>query len=243
MPTRQFSDDRGEFETDPRWTAIDEYTASHLHPPSRPNHAAITHAVKNSAAKGLADIAAPSNIGKFLALQCQMLHAKHAIEFGTLGGCTAIWLTTMNPHLKVTTLEYEAPTAKVARENIANAGVSDRVDLILGPAVDALPKLEQEIQSGQREKLDFTFIDADKMNNWTYFDWAVGMSRPGACIVVDNVVSKGNLADAKAAETNHMAKGARICVENVGKDERVEAMVMQIVGEKDYDGFLMAVVK
>ena len=243
MPTRQFSEDRGEFETDPRWTAIDEYTTSHLHPPSRPNHAAITHAVKNSAAKGLADIAAPSNIGKFLALQCQMLHAKHAIEFGTLGGCTAIWLTTMNPNLKVTTLEYEAPTAKVARENIAHAGVSDRVDLILGPAVDALPRLEQEIQSGQRERLDFAFIDADKMNNWTYFDWAVGMSRPGACIVVDNVVSKGNLADAKAAETNHMVKGARICVENVGKDDRVEAMVMQIVGEKDYDGFLMAVVK
>ena len=243
MPTIHTTPDRGTYETDRRWTAIDEYAISHLHPPTRPNHAGITHAATNSAAKGLDDIASPAVVGKFLALQCRMLNAKHALEFGTLGGYSAIWMATENPGLKITTFEFEAPTAEVARENFTEAGVSDRVECIVGPALNALPKIYEEVQSGQRERFDFTFIDADKLNNWAYFDWAVKMSRPGACLVVDNVVAKGKLANAKDAEIDDMVRGGREVVVQVGRDERVEATVLQIVGAKDYDGFLMAVVK
>ena len=243
MPITHTTDDRGTYETDSRWTAIDEYTLSHLHPSTRPNHAGITHAAENSAAKGLDDIASPGVVGKFLALQCRMLNAKHVLEFGTLGGYSAIWMATENPGLKVTTFEFDPSTAKVAEENFAKAGVSDRVECIVGPALHALPQIYHDVQSGQRERFDFTFIDADKLNNWTYFDWAVKMSRQGACLVIDNVVAKGKLADAKAAETDSMVRGGREAVEQVGKDERVEATVLQIVGAKDYDGFLMAVVK
>ena len=62
------------------------------------------------------------------------------------------------------------------------------------------------------------------------------MSVPGACICVDNIVSKGKLAMAEEAEGNTMVRGARECVEAVGRDERVEGTVLQTVGEKDYDG-------
>ena len=243
MPTKQYTEARGEFETDERWTAIDEYTVSHLHPPTRPNHAVITYAAENSAAKGLDDIATSAAIGKFLALQCRMLKAKHVLEFGTLGGYSAVWMATENPDLTITTLEYDTNNAEVAEENFLKAGVAERIECIVGPAVDALPRLYEEVESGQKPRIDFAFIDADKLNNWTYFDWTVKMSRPGACIVVDNVVSKGKLADAEEGKENDMVKGGREVVEKVGKDSRVEATVLQIVGIKDYDGFLMAVVK
>ena len=240
---QMYSEDRGEFETDSRWTAIDEYTMSHLHSSSRTNHAGLEHALKYSADKGLPDIGCPAPIGKFIALQCRMLGVKHALEVGTLGGYSSIWLATENPDLRITTLEADPMHAEVARQNIEAAGVSERVEVIVAPALDVLPKLYEEIQAGKREKVGFTFIDADKLNNWNYFDWAVKMSVVPACIVVDNVVCKGRLADAQAAETNHMVKGGRNVVERVGKDERVEAMVMQTVGHKDYDGFLYATTK
>lgn len=65
------------------------------------------------------------------------------------------------------------------------------------------------------------------------------MSVSRACVVVDNVVSKGKLADAAAAETNRMVKGVRELFEKVGMDERVDATVLQTVGEKDYDGYAL----
>lgn len=165
-----------------------------------------------------------------------MLGVRHALEVGTLGGYSAIWLATENPAMSVTSIEYDATHAAVARQNIANAGVADRVKVLLGKGVDVLPRLYEEIESGQRERFGFAFIDADKLNNYTYFDWAVKMCVPRACVVVDNIVSKGKLAMAEEAEGNAMVRGARECVERVGRDKRVDATVLQTVGEKDYDG-------
>ncbi|MCJ1451673.1 hypothetical protein MMC28_002013 [Mycoblastus sanguinarius] len=229
---------RGEYETDTRWIAIDAYSMAHLHPTSRPNTAGLTNALKKCEEKGIPDIECPSPVGKFLALQCRMLGVKHALEVGTLGGFSCIWLATENPDMHVTTIEFDPLHAEVARQNIEAAGVSDRVEVILAPALEVLPKLHEDMQVGKRERFGFTFIDADKLNNWNYVDWAAKMSVPRACIVVDNVVSKGKLADADAAPTNHMVRGGREVVEKVGKDDRLDGVVMQIVGEKDYDGFL-----
>ncbi|KAL9063358.1 MAG: hypothetical protein Q9161_009506 [Pseudevernia consocians] len=241
--TQMNTESRGEHEVDSRWTSIDAYTMSHLHPPSSPNHAALARTLQVCHDKGLPDIGCPSPHGKFFALQCRMLGVKHALEVGTLGGYSAIWLATENPTMTVTTIEFDPEHASVARENINAAGVADRVDLILGAGMDVLPKLHEDIQSGKRERFGFTFVDADKLNNWNYFDWAVKMSVPRACVCVDNVVSKGKLAMEEAAVGNDMVRGARECVERVGRDERVDATVLQTVGEKDYDGFLMAVVR
>lgn len=227
---------RGEYEIDARWTSIDSYTMSHLHPSSRPNHQSLTRTLKVCHENDIPDINCPSPHGKFFALQCRMLNVKHALEVGTLGGYSAIWLATENPTMTVTTIEFDPKHASIARDNISAAGVADRVDVILGAGIDVLPKLHEEIESGQRGKFGFTFIDADKLNNWKYFDWAVKMSVPGACICVDNIVSKGKLAMAEEAEGNTMVRGARECVEAVGRDERVEGTVLQTVGEKDYDG-------
>lgn len=230
--------------SDERWTATDAYTISHLHPSSKPNHAAITAAKEHSEANGLPDIGTNDNAAKMLALQCKFGKVSHALEVGTLGGVTPIWLTTMNPDLRVTTIEYEPKHAKVARENVERAGVADRVDVITGAGLDVLPKLQEQIEKGEKEPLGLTYIDADKGNNWAYFDWAVKLSRPGAVIYVDNVVQGGIIAKEPEDDSwrSRAVMGARKVIENVGKDTRVEALVQQTVGDHSYDGWLMAVV-
>lgn len=243
MPQRAYNEDRGDIETDERWIAIDDYTMSHLHPTSRASDVPLKAAFDHAIAQGLPDIALPPAVGKFLALQCRMLGVKHVLEVGTLGGYSAIWLLLENPGLKVTTCEFNAHHAKVAQENFEKAGVADRVELLTGPALDHLPRLHQEVLDGKRERFGLSFIDADKLNNYTYLDWAVKMSYSGACVIVDNVVSKGRLADREAAKSDGMVAGGREVVERVGTDDRVDGCVLQIVGVKDYDGFLMAAVR
>ena len=232
------------WDTDDRWTAIDAYTTSHLHPPSRPNHAALSQTLEASTKQGLPEIMnAPPTQGKFFALQCRMLGVRHALELGTLGGYSAVWLATENPTMTVTSIEFNPHHADVARANIRAAGVADRVNVICGAGMDVLPRLYAEIEAGEREKFGFTFIDADKLNNYNYFDWAVKMSLPRACICVDNIVALGKLAMEEEAVDNdmvrNMVRGGRECVERVGTDERVEATVLQTVGEKMYDGYVV----
>ncbi|KAF1349954.1 putative O-methyltransferase [Delphinella strobiligena] len=227
----------------PQWTNVDHYTQPHLHPNSRSNHAVLTAALQHSLGCGLPDIATHPVFSKLMALQCRAGDVQHALEVGTLGGYTSIWLATMNPGLHVASIEVDARHAQVARDNIERAGVSDKVEVILGPGLEVLPRRMNAFRNGDRPPFGFTYIDADKKNNWSYFDLAVSMSKPGACIYVDNIVRRGSLVDEQ--HIKHEDKdvlGARKLVESVGKDSRVEAVVQQTVAEKSYDGFLMAVV-
>lgn len=233
----------GDFhEQDKRWSAVDAYTISHLHPASRPNSKALIRALEYSRDQNLPDIASYPALGKFFALQCKAGNVKYALEIGTLGGYTSLWLATENHGIQVTTVEVNPHHAKVARENLEFGGVGDRVNIIEGAGLDVVPKLLEEVRAGEREKFGFVYLDADKENNWTYLDMAIGMCVPGATIFVDNMVSRGRLVDPKHQHEKNIA-GARKVVEMVGNDERVDAVVMQLVGEKSYDGVLMAVVR
>ncbi|KAJ4368923.1 hypothetical protein N0V83_006005 [Neocucurbitaria cava] len=229
-------------EKDDRWTAVDEYAFSHLHPSTStsPSLSALDYALKQQHDQGLPDIAVSPSQGKYLQLTARLARAKNILEVGTLGGYSTIWLANTAPDVSVVSVEVDEHHAKVARGNVDFAGVGDRVDIRLGPGVDVLPKLAEEVKSGKRGKFQFVFIDADKENNWNYVDVALGMCEPGAVVIVDNVVRQGKLA----SETNDpRIAGARRVVENIGKDGRLDGIVMQTVGEKSYDGFLLAVVK
>ena len=240
--TKVFATKYTGYEQDPRAMAVEEYTLSHLHPPSRPNRKFLDNTLIKSSAEGLPPISTHPVFAKLLTLQCRAAGIKHILEIGTLGGYTPIFLATENPDLHVITLEVNPHHAKVAQANIEAAGVADRVEVIVGPAKDTLPKLLEEVEAGKRARLGLTYIDADKENNWIYADHAIRMSYPRALLFVDNIVRAGRLVDPKAIEESSALKGSRELVEKVGKDSRLDGLVLQTLGEKDYDGFLMAVI-
>jgi predicted O-methyltransferase YrrM len=231
-------------EHDARWTAVAEYMDSHLLASSRnPYHEALQFARSNSRAKGLKDIAVFAGQGKMLALQIKVTRAKNILEVGTLGGYSAIWMASAGDDVKVTTVEVDPATKAIAEENIDHAGLSDRITVLLGPGLQVLPELLKEVQGGQRPRFDFAFIDADKENNLAYFNYTLQMIRPKSLIYVDNVVRKGQVVDEKFIKDDARTQGIRALIEAVGKDDRVDAVAIQTVADKNYDGFLQALVK
>src|ERR1700758_1670204 len=148
---------------------------------------ALSAAREASDAAGLPQIAVSAQQGKFLSLLAGAIKARRVLEIATLGGFSTIWLARgVGPDGRVLTLEYEPKHAEVARANVDRAGVGDRVEVIVGAALDTLPS----VTGGP---FDLVFIDADKPNNPAYLDWAVKLTRPGSVIVVDNVIREGTI--------------------------------------------------
>lgn len=224
----------------PRWTAVDTYAFSHTHPPSRPNTHLLQEVLSASEQAGLPSYAVSPAQAKFLALHCRTAGVKHVLEVGTLGGYSSIWMAGQNPQLRLTSVEYDGHHVDVARRNIRHAGLEDRIEVIHGTGVDVLSRLREEVKSGSRPRFGFVFIDADKVNNWRYFQLAREMVEPGSVICVDNVVRDGMLAEMSYSDPH--LEGAREVVEKVGREEDVDSVVLQTVGEKGYDGWLWAVV-
>jgi predicted O-methyltransferase YrrM len=216
-----------------QWTAVDGYYADLLvgHDP------ALEEALRASAAANLPAIQVAPNQGKFLHLLARVQGARNILEVGTLGGYSTIWLARALPaNGRLITLEFNPKHADVARANLARAGVADKVDLILGPAIESLPRLAEQ----NRGPFDLIFIDADKPSTADYFAWALKLSRPGTVIIVDNVVRKGAVADATSSDAN--VQGIRRFAQALAAEKRVTATAVQTVGSKGYDGFVMAVV-
>jgi predicted O-methyltransferase YrrM len=166
-----------------------------------------------------------------------MLQPRRVLEIGTLGGYSTIWMARALPEGgRIFSLEFNPRHADVARGNLENAGLLDRVDIRVGRAVDSLPVLE----SSGAGPFDLIFIDADKPSNPQYLEWALKLSRPGTVIVVDNVVRDGNVVD--AASTDPDIQGTRRMTEMMAAEPRLTATALQNVGVKGYDGFVLAVV-
>jgi predicted O-methyltransferase YrrM len=188
-------------------------------------------------AAGLPPIEVSAQHGKFLSLLARATHAKRVLEIGTLGGYSTICLARgVGPGGRVVTLEYEPKHAEVARANLARAGVDDRVEVIVGAALDTLPRLLE-----RDEPFDLFFIDADKENNSAYVQWAIKLAVPGSMIVVDNVVRAGRVFD--PAPDDHQARGVREMIDMMGEHPRLDTAAIQTVGTKGWDGFALALVK
>lgn len=215
------------------WRNVDHYIADLLIPPAEAQNETL--AANQRAELPAIDVSPPQ--GKLLHLLARSIGARRVLEIGTLGGYSTIWFArALGGDGVVVTIERDPHHGQVARDNIARETPGARVDLRIGAALDILPGLAGE----NPPPFDFTFIDADKANNAAYFDWAVKLSRPGALIVVDNVVREGAVAD--AATTEDGALGARALFSAVAADTRVSATAIQTVGSKGWDGFLIALV-
>ncbi len=209
------------------WTAIDAYMAGHLIAPDP----ALDAALADSEAAGLPAIAVASNQGKLLHILALSIGARRIVEVGTLGGYSAIWMARALPSDgELVTLEIDPKNAEVARKNLDRAGVGDKVEVIVGPAIDTLPALNGPF--------DLAFIDANKAQNPDYFQMALDLVRSGGLIIVDNVVRSGRILD--AASDNADVRGTRRLFEMLGKESRVTVTAVQTVGSKGHDGFAIA---
>jgi predicted O-methyltransferase YrrM len=217
--------------TDPK--ALDEMFNQLL----RTEDDALKGAREAAAAAGMPAIEVSAQHGKLLALLATATHANRALEIGTLAAYSTINLARgVGPGGSVVTLEFDPRHAEVARANLERAGVADRVEVIVGAALDTLPQL-----ADRGETFDLIFIDADKENNVAYVEWAIKLGRPGSVIVVDNIARMGRVLE--PAADDHQARAVRDMLEMMGQNPRLDTAAIQTVGTKDWDGFAVAVVK
>jgi predicted O-methyltransferase YrrM len=216
------------------WSLVDDYVAENL----LPADTVLEAALRSNRSGGLPEIDVSPAQGKLLYLLAKMNNAKRILEIGTLGGYSTIWLARALPEDgKVVTLELEQHHADVAQVNFEVAGLADRIDLRVGPALKSLDALGAE----KAAPFDLVFIDADKPNNPNYLAWAIRLSRPGTVIVCDNVIRDGAVIDERSGDAN--VEGARAAFSFLAKEARLEATAIQTVGAKGYDGFAIAIVR
>jgi predicted O-methyltransferase YrrM len=214
-----------------RWAEVDDFVAGWL----APHDEALEAALEASREAGLPEIQVSPPQARLLAILARTIGARRALEFGTLGGYSTIWLArALGPEGRLVTLEASAEFAAVAAANIARAGLDEVVEIRVGAALEALPGLQDE------GPFDLVFIDADKVHTPDYFAWSLERTRPGGLLVADNVVRGGTLAEADSGDETIAAQ--RRLHEMIAAEERVEATTIQTVGVKGYDGFTIALV-
>jgi len=216
------------------WAAVDDYITGRL----IGTDPVLDGALAANAAGGLPPIDVSAAQGRMLELFARMSGARRILEVGTLGGYSTIWLARALPaDGKLVTLELEPHHAEVARANLANAGLGDRCEVRTGPAVESLAAM---IAAGEGP-FDLVFIDADKPSNVAYLDAGLQLTRPGSVILVDNVVREGAVTDPDHPDPRVI--GTRALFDAVAAEPRLDATAIQTVGDKGWDGFLLAVVR
>jgi predicted O-methyltransferase YrrM len=213
------------------WTSIDAYLNAAL----LPADPALDAVLEASTAAGLPSIQVARNQGKLLHLLARIHGASRILEIGTLGGFSTIWLARALPEAgRLVTLELDPKHAQVARENFRRAALDHLITLHEGPALDSLTRLNNAGEA----PFDFVFIDADKANIPAYFDHALALTRPGAVIVVDNIVRRGAVTDENSSDPS--VQGVRQLLARLANEPRVSATALQTVGDKGHDGFVLA---
>jgi predicted O-methyltransferase YrrM len=186
------------------------------------------------AAGGLPAINVSPAAGKLLYLLARLSGARRVLEIGTLGGYSAIWLArALPPDGRLLTLEREERHAAVARANLARAGLAERVEVRVGPALDSLAALA----AAGAGPFDLVFIDADKPSYPAYLDWAVRLGRPGTLIVADNVVRRGAVVDAAGGSASDAA--IRRFNQALADHPRLEAIILPLL-RQEIDGLALA---
>lgn len=169
--------------------------------------------------------------GQLLALLVQAMQARRVLEVGVFTGYSSLIMAlALPPEGRIVACDVSEEYTATARRYWAEAGVTGRVDLRIGPASETLQKLLVEGAAGT---FDFAYIDADKVNYPVYYDLALALLRPGGVVAVDNVLQAGKVADADNHEANTIA--IREFNRKVHADERVHVSFLPIA-----DGLTLA---
>jgi caffeoyl-CoA O-methyltransferase len=202
-----------------------------------PEDQALLRARQSMRDAQLPEIAVSSTQGKLLQMLARLTGVRRILEIGTLGGYSAIWLAgALPPDGQLLSLEIDPEYANVARQNIANAGLSDRVTVRTGAALTILREL---IDAGE-DPFDFIFIDADKPLYLQYVQFCLSLAHPGTLIVADNVVREGKILETDAPDEK--VEGVQRLLDYLATTEGVTTTVLQTVGTKGHDGMALILV-
>jgi caffeoyl-CoA O-methyltransferase len=155
--------------------------------------------------------------GQFMALLMHLIGARRTIEIGVYTGYSALSVALALPaDGRIIACDINAEWTSVGRRYWREAGVEQKIDLRLGPA---LATLDQLIAGGLGNQFDFVFIDADKTNYANYYERALALLRPGGLIGVDNVLWYGRVIDSSFDDPD--TRAIRAFNEQIANDDRV----------------------
>jgi caffeoyl-CoA O-methyltransferase len=154
--------------------------------------------------------------GRLLQFLMRAVGARKVVEIGTLAGYSAVWLARALPtDGKLFTLEKSGKHAQVARASFERAGLDGKVELLEGPALDSLKRLQSQAP------FDFVFIDANKDGYPAYLDWAVENLRPGGMVAAHNAFRSGSVLAPESDEDRLMAEFNRALIANARLDSLI----------------------
>ena len=162
--------------------------------------------------------------GQFMALLVELLGAEHIIEIGTFTGYSALWLAQAMPkHGELICCDISKEWTDIGRPFWRDAGVEERIQLHLAPALETLDKL---IENGETGSFDMAFIDADKTNYLNYYERCLTLLRRGGLLLFDNTLWGGAVAD--PAEQDADTQTLRVLNDRLHHDERVSISLVPI---------------
>lgn len=214
-----------------RFTRADAYIADRF----AAEDDALRAALESAETRGYPDIHVSPVQGRFLSLLTGLTGARMVLEVGTFVGYSTIWLARAlrdDGHLH--TLELMASQAELAADNMARAGVSDRVTIHQGPAARTLKNKAEEWVG----LFDLVFLDANKNDYPAYLDAITPLIRAGGLLLADNVVRDGKVLTPAPDDPN--ALGAAAFNDALAAHPAYESVVLQQVGAKGWDGLAIA---
>lgn len=168
-----------------RWTVTNTYAREVFG--GEPAHIRANREAAEAA--GLPSWAVTPEVGRLLSVLASTTAGETAVEVGTLGGYSTLWLLHgMRPSARIITIEYVDAHADFCEEQFAEHGVSEQIDLRRGTALDLLPRIADELGPGS---VDVVFIDADKEPYPEYYELTADLVAPGGLLLVDNIFGTG----------------------------------------------------
>ena len=162
--------------------------------------------------------------GQFMALLLRLMGAKKVLEIGTFTGYSALWMAlALPPDGTLMACDVSQEYGAIARRYWLIAGLADKINLHLAPALDTLDTL---LSTGQSGTFDFVFIDADKINYGHYYEKSLELLRPGGLIAIDNVLWSGAVADPDITDPDTLA--LRQLNQTLYQDDRIELSLLPI---------------
>ncbi|MFQ5690813.1 MAG: class I SAM-dependent methyltransferase [Gemmatimonadota bacterium] len=162
--------------------------------------------------------------GQFMALLVELSGARLALEIGTFTGYSALAVAlALPPDGRLVACDVSQEWTSIARRYWAEAGVADKIDLRLAPALSTLDEL---LADGRAGSFDFAFIDADKENYDAYYERALELVRPGGLIAIDNTLWEGKVID--PGVTDPATEAIRALNRKLRDDERVSLSLVPI---------------